>query len=233
MFNKKNKKDEATKTDLQLAQDILIEEVTEDLHDEQLKDMWRRYKYLIFLSVILVVGGLAAMEGYLSWKKKTRLAESDIYEQASVLYAQGQTDEALAKYDSLKDARTNYRYLSRIRRAGILFDEKKDADALAILNELRQDKSAPETLRATAALGYVSHQIEKGNAVELQDILNPYLTVGNVWYGTAAEMSILLLIRENQIDKAKKMIDEALSMSNIPDAVKEHLSVMKKVLEKE
>lgn len=232
MFNKKNKKQEAPKDDIKIAQDILIEEVTEDLHDEQLRNMWKRYKYLIFLSVVLVIGALAAMEGYLSWKKKTRLAESDVYEQASVLYAQGQTQDALAKYDSLKDGKTSYRYLAKIRRAGILFDEGKDADALAILNQLRQDTKAPETLRAVAALGYVSHQIETGNASELQEVLNPYLTVGNVWYGTAAEMSILLLYREGQIDKAKKMIDEALSMSNISDAVKEHLTVMKKVLEK-
>ena len=227
-----NKNSKEPKDNVQLAQDILIDEVTEDLHDEQIMNFWKKYKYLIFLSVIIVIAALAAIEGYTSWKRKTRLAESDIYEQASVLGAQGQSKAAMEKYDSLQNGKTKYRYLAKIRQAGILFEEKKDKEALAILDQLRQDEKVPETLRAVATLGYVSHQIETGNPSELQSILNPYLTVGNVWYGTAVEMSVLLLVRENQFDKAQKMIDEALSMSNVSDSVKEHLSVMKKVLEK-
>ena len=227
-----NKKNQTPKTEETNFQDILIDEVTEDLHNEQIMKMWQKYKFLIFLTIILVVAALASMEGYLSWKRKVRLAESDTYEQAAVLNAQGQSEEALAKYTSLKDGRTDYRYLAQMRQAGILFDEGKDKEALDILNVLRQDEKAPETLRAIAALGYVSHQVETGNADELQSILNPYLTVGNNWYGTAAELSIMLLIREGQIEKVNKMLDEALSMSDIPSTVKEHLSVIKKVLEK-
>ena len=138
----------------------------------------------------------------------------------------------MAKYDTLKDGRTGYRYLAQMRRAGILFDEGKDAEALAILNQLRQDKKASETLRAVAALGYVSHQIETGDVAQLQAVLNPYMTIGNRWYGTAAEMSVLLLIREGQTEKANKLLDEALSMTDMSTATKERLSVMKKVLEK-
>lgn len=227
-----NKNSKGPKSDVQLAQDVLIDEVTKDLHDEQIINFWKKYKYMIFLLVILFIAALAAMEGYTSWKRKTRLAESDIYEQASVLNAQGQPKAAIEKYDSLQNGKTKYRYLAKIRKAGILFEEKKDAEALAILDQLRQDEKVPETLRAIAALGYVSHQVETGNPSELQSILNPYLTVGNVWYGTAVELSVLLLVREKQFDKAQKMIDEALSMSNVSDSVKEHLTVMKKVLEK-
>ncbi|MBO5996941.1 MAG: tetratricopeptide repeat protein [Alphaproteobacteria bacterium] len=229
-MSKKNQK--APKDATELLQDVLYDEVTEDVHRDQVLKMWKKYRYLILLAIILVIGSLAAMEGYMSWRKKVRLAESDVYEQAAVLNAQGQTQEALDKYASLKDGRTvAYPHLAKMRQAGILFDEGKDTEALAILNQLRQDENAPETLRAISALGYVSHQIETGNVAELQSILNPYLTVGNSWYGTAAEMSILLMIREGQNEKAKKMTDEVLSMSNLPSMVKEHLTVIKKVLE--
>ena len=226
------KNSKGPKDDIQLAQDVLIEEVSEDLHNEQILNMWKKYKYLIVGSVILMIASLAVVEGYFSWQRKVRLSESDIYEQAAVLNAQGKTEAALAKNDSLKNGRTGYRYLAQMRRAGILFDEGKDAEALAILNQLRQDKKVPEVLRASAALGYVSHQIETGNVQELQAVLNPYMTVGNQWYGTAVEMSVLLLIREGQTEKAEKMLEEALSMTGISATTKERLSVMKKVLEK-
>ncbi len=225
------KASQTPKDETQLAQDVLINEVTEDLHNEQIMNMWKKYRVWILLAVIFVIGSIAAMEGYLSWRTKTRLAESDVYEQAAVLNAMGQTDAALAKYASLDNAKTDYRYLAKMRQAGILFEQGKDADALALLDALRQDKSAPQTLQAIAALGFVSHQIETGDVATLQSILNPYMTVGNKWYGTAVEMSILLLLRDGQSEKAIKMLNEALSMTNVPAGVKDRLSVLKKALE--
>lgn len=225
------KASQTPKDETQLAQDVLINEVTEDLHNEQIMNMWKKYRVWILLAVIFVIGSIAAMEGYLSWRTKTRLAESDVYEQAAVLNAMGQTDAALAKYASLDNAKTDYRYLVKMRQAGILFEQGKDADALALLDALRQDKSAPQTLQAIAALGFVSHQIETGDVATLQSILNPYMTVGNKWYGTAVEMSILLLLRDGQSEKAIKMLNEALSMTNVPAGVKDRLSVLKKALE--
>ncbi len=225
------KASQTPKDETQLAQDVLINEVTEDLHNEQIMNMWKKYRVWILLAVIFVIGSIAAMEGYLSWRTKTRLAESDVYEQAAVLNAMGQTDAALAKYASLDNAKTDYRYLAKMRQAGILFEQGKDADALTLLDALRQDKSAPQTLQAIAALGFVSHQIETGDVATLQSILNPYMTVGNKWYGTAVEMSILLLLRDGQSEKAIKMLNEALSMTNVPAGVKDRLSVLKKALE--
>ena len=225
------KASQTPKDETQLAQDVLINEVTEDLHNEQIMNMWKKYRVWILLAVIFVIGSIAAMEGYLSWRTKTRLAESDVYEQAAVLNAMGQTDAALAKYASLDNAKTDYRYLAKMRQAGILFEQGKDADALALLDALRQNKSAPQTIQAIAALGFVSHQIETGDVAILQSILNPYMTVGNKWYGTAAEMSILLLLRDGQSEKAIKMLNEALSMTNVPAGVKDRLSVLKKALE--
>ena len=218
------------KDDIQLAQDVLINEVTEEVHNEQLQKMWRKYKYFIFFAVVFVVGSLSAWEGYSSWRMKVRMAESDVYENAAVLNAKGQVDAALAQYSSLENGKTNYRYLAQMRKAGILFETGKNTEALEILNTLRQDETAPEALRAASALGYVSHQVENGDVAQLQEILNPYLTVGNVWYGTAVEMSVLLMLRDGQLEKANKMLDEALSMTSISAGVKTRLSIMKKAL---
>ena len=227
-MSKKNQK--PVKDDIQLAQDVLINEVTEEVHNEQLQKMWQKYKYFVIFSVIFIIAALSAFEGYRSWRMKLRLAESDTYEMAAVLNAKGQVDDALVQYASLENGKTDYRYLSLMRKAGILFDEGKTQEALDTLNALHQNEQVPEVLRAAAALGFVSHQIETGDVSQLQEILNPYLTVGNIWYGTAVEMSVLLMIRDGQIEKANKMLDEALSMTTISTGVKERLTIMKKAL---
>jgi hypothetical protein len=229
-MSKKNQK--PVKDDIQLAQDILMDEVIEEVHNEQLRKVWDKYKYFLFFTVFCVVVAVSSWEVYQSWQMKNRIAESDVYEKAVILNAKGQVDEALSVYSSLENGKTNYRYLAQLRKAGLLFETGKNTEALAVLNALRQDENVPEPLRATAALGYVSHQLETEDVATLQEILNPYLTVGNVWYGTAVEMSIFLMIRDGQNEKATKMLDEALTMDSVSAVMKERLDIVKKMLDK-
>ena len=224
------KKSKPVKDNVQLAQDILMNEVTEELHNEQIFQMWQRYKYVFIGAVVLVIASLAGLEAYTSWKTKVRLAESDTYEAAAVLNAKGQVQEALAEYETLKDGKTNYAYLALMRKAGILLEEGKKDEALAVLDELRQNQKAPEVIRAMATLGFVSQQFETADVSYLQSILNPYMTVGNPFYGMAAELSVLLLIKDGQNEKASKLLDETLSMTRVSSNVKERLNIIKKAL---
>ncbi len=219
------------KDDESRAQEILIDEVTENLHNEQLKQVWDKYKYVLFGTIFAVILAVAGMEAFKANTMKTRLSESDTYEQAAVLNAQGQTDAALAKYASLEQGKTNYKYLAQMRRAGILFDEGKTEDGIALLKNLSQNTGAPEAIRAVAVLGLVSQQIESAPAEELQALLAPYLSPSNVWYGTAVEMSILILIRDGKMEQAQNLIKEALSVSSLPAAQRERLTIIQAAFE--
>ena len=182
----------------EIAQDVLMREVSEDLRAQQLKDFWAKYGRLIYCLVLIIIIATVAFEGYKTWRMNVRLDESDIYEQAALYNAAGRADEALAEYAKLEKAHTNYKYLAQFRIAGILFEQNKNEQALSLLNQLRQDKKVPSELRAVAAFGFVSRQIDTADPAQLQEALNPYLTAGNAWYGSAAELSALLLVREGK-----------------------------------
>ena len=218
------------KTQQEIYQESFIREVDDDLRAEQFQKMWNKYRKFIFGAVALVLLLTVAHQLYLNARLKVRLSESDKYEQAAVLNAKGQTEGALALYRELQDGRTNYKYLSQMRMAGILFEQKKDKEALDLLNTLRQNKKAPESLRSVAAIGYVSHLVDIGDVKELQDILNPFMTPENAWYGTASELSVLLLLRQNEVEKAKRLLDESLKQDLSP-IVKTRLAVWKNILE--
>ena len=218
------------KTQQEIYQESFIREVDDDLRAEQFQKMWNKYRKFIFGAVALVLLLTVAHQLYLNARLKVRLSESDKYEQAAVLNAKGQTEGALALYRELQDGRTNYKYLSQMRMAGILFEQKKDKEALDLLNTLRQNKKAPESLRSVAAIGYVSHLVDIGDVKELQDILNPFMTPKNAWYGTASELSVLLLLRQNEVEKAKRLLDESLKQDLSP-IVKTRLAVWKNILE--
>ena len=92
----------------QRAQELLIEEAVENMHNEQLTQFWKKYKYLVYTLIIALIVAVAGLEAYKVQKNKTLIADSNIYEQAAVLNAKGQTEEAIAKYESLQNAKTNH-----------------------------------------------------------------------------------------------------------------------------
>lgn len=226
MKNKKNVKDAQ-----ELAQEALFSEVSDEVRQDQMLEFWNKYKYVFIASVVAFILGVAGWEFYTSHRNEIRLTESDIYEQATILNAQGQSEAALQKYETLEVGKTNYKYLAQMRRAGILFEQENNAEGIALLNNLRQNKDAPQSLRVIADLAFVSHQIEDGKADELQAVLKPYLMADNAWYGSAAELSALLLVRENKFDEAQKVLTDALAVPSLPLSVKERLTIMQKALE--
>ncbi len=216
----------------EIAQDVLMREVSEDLRAQQLKEFWAKYGKLIYSLVLLIIISTVAFEGYKTWRMNVRLNESDIYEQAVLYSAGGQTEKALAEYAKLENAHTDYKYLAQLRIAGVFFEQDKNEQALSILDQLRQDKSVPEELRAIAAFGFVSRQIDTADPSKLQLVLNPYLTPGNAWYGSAAELSALLFMREGKKAAALKLLTDARSNGTIPEQVKQRLEVLQTILEK-
>ena len=219
------------KTQQEIYQESFIREVDDDLRAERLEKMWVKYRKFIFGGVALILLSTVAYQLYLNARLKVRLSESDKYEQAAVLNAKGESEGALALYRELQDGRTNYKYLAQMRTAGILFEQEKDKEALALLNALRQNSDAPEALRSVAAIGYVSHLVDAGDVKELQGILNPMMTPDNAWYGTAAELSVLLLLRENEVAKAKRLLEESLKKQDLSPIVKTRLQVWQNILE--
>ncbi len=217
-----NKCDDACK----IQQRIFEREVDEELQQERLQQLWQKYKWLVIGGIIVVLGGTIGYELYRSWWHKTRLAESDMYE-AAVLNAH--TGKADAAIDGLTDlgetGKTGYQYLAQMETAGILLAANREADALPILADLMANDSAPAPLRASATLAYVGHQLETGDAAELQALLKPLLTAqSGAFAGLAAELSAVLFIRQGQPKEAALVIEQALGDENIPLPTRERLT---------
>ena len=214
----------------QRAQQLLMKEAVENMHNEQLSLFWKKYKYLVYTLIVALVLGVAGIEAYKTHKSRVLLQDSDTYEQAAVLNAKGKTQEALDKYASLQNANTNYKYLSMLRRAGILFEQNENEQALSLLKTVYDDKSAPEVIRTIALFGYASNQIETLPPEQIHTMIVPYLVAGNPFYGSATELEIVLLVRQNKQNEAVSLIDQALTISSLSSATKERLTVMKQAL---
>ena len=217
--------DEAEK----IQQRIFEREVDEELRQEKLANLWKKYRMLVYTGVIAVILGTIGCEWYQAWQTKIRLAESDRYDNATIMVVQGQTDEAVNALEQLaKDGKTGYRYLAQMHVAGLLLKEDETEKGLSYLKSLSDDTRAPKALREAALLSYVGHQIDTGDSTQLQSLLKPILTnPENGFYGAAVELSVLLYLKSNQVKEAKSLLDTALQSPTLDPMAKERLSLLK------
>lgn len=216
-----------------MQQEMLAREVDEDVQKERLKGLWYKYRFFIFGAILAVLLITIGVEVYRSMQVRSSLEESDLFENAVVMAHEGDKEKALKMLTDLsKDGDTGYAYLAELKMAGILFGQNKQTEALETLKKVMNNKWAPDELRAVATLSYVGHQLDTGSPEELQKMLNPLLTKGSGFYGSAAELSSVLFLKQGNKSAAVKLLKEAVDNDLTSPMVKQQLVNMLSVIEK-
>lgn len=217
---------------LKIRQEMLAKEVDAELKNDQIKAFWKKYRFLLIGLAVLAVAIAIGFEVYQSWWTKTRLSESDQFEQAAVLTYQGKSDEALGILNTLSEnGKTGYRYLADLKRASILMAQGKNEAAFQLLNELANNKNMPNELRAVARLSLAGHQIDSKTPDEIQTLLQPLLTETNPFYGSATELAAIAYLKQGNQEAAKNILNQALQSTSVPLNVKQRLSELLSVIE--
>ncbi len=211
MKKEQNKTNTALNEVEKIQQRIFEREVDEELQQEKLIQFWQKYRFVIIGGITAVLLATIGYEVHRSWWQKVRLGESDQYENALFSAYTGKPEEAITQLKLLsEEGKTGYQYLAQMEAAGILLASNRQDEALSILSALASNEKAPIQLRYTATLAVVGHQLESGDASKLQSMLQPMMRSDNDFSVSAAELSALLYIRENQTEKAIQVLEEAL-----------------------
>lgn len=217
--------------DLQdLQQELLCQEVDQALYDEKLQNLWKKYHKALFALVALIILGTIGIEMWLGYRHNRQMTESDTYEKAAILNAQGKTDEALAVYDQLIDSSSSdYKTLAQMRKIGILQEQDQQAEALQQLQALQADSSVTPVLHDALTLALVRMQLAN-NQTPQQNLLTPYLKPSSSWYGMAVELQALIFIKQQEKAQAISLIEQALPQTK--GAVQERLQAFLNTLKK-
>lgn len=231
---KKEKTQQECSECAKIQQRIFEREVDEELQQEKLHELWKKYRFVVFGFVLAVLFGTIGSEVYHSWKLKTEQAESERYENAIVMAHQGDTEKANADLQQLgQDGKTGYRYLAELERASLLLSEKKTKEALAILKKLADSADTPKPLKDAVILAYVGNQLDYGNTAELQQYLAPLVAdTGSAYYGAAVELSALLHILSGENDLAIQKLQVAAASPKVAEPVKMRINTLIERLKK-
>ena len=199
-------------------------EVDEEIQQERLSQFWKKYSWLIYSLVFLILAGVVGYESYNTWWKKTRLTESDLFEKSVILAGNEHTEKAIAGFEELSlSGRTGYRILAQLELADIYMKNGEKEKAIALLKTAAKNTKASDPLHQVIVLSLVSYQLDDGQPDELLNTLKPVLDDAN-FQGLATELAVILLKKQNKLDEAKTLIQKALANSNITPNTKARLN---------
>ncbi len=212
-------------------QEAFIREVTEEVKNDNLKQMWEKYGIYIILLVVLAIVGAVSFESFKSWRQAKSETWSDTYAYALNLENQGKYDESLKVLERMEKTGGNiYSDIARLQTSNILFEQGKNEEAIKVLEEIAADKSINKKLRDVSAVKLASYKLDNAPREEIDALLQPLIRENGSWANIAKEMTAMAAIRDGNIEEAQVLYNEILNTPNLPDGLKMRVQDMLSVL---
>lgn len=203
------------------AIDNFFREVSEDVQNDKLKKIWDTYGLHIIIAIIVILTIAVSFETLKAWKIKRNETWSDAYAYALNLQNQGKYDESMNVLGEISQKNKGiYRDLSEIQKSNILFEQGKNAEALALLEKIVNDESIDPKMRHITAVKLASYKLDTAPREEIEKLLAPLMNEESSWKNIAKEMLAMLEIREGNIEKAKEIYGEVLNSPDLSDGLK-------------
>ena len=207
----------------------IFDEVSEELKQDQLLQFWKKYsKYFISIALVLIISFLGYFF-YNQWKQKMLENSSSQYFSAIKKLENKEFESSLEDFSKgINENNRGYKILSLFGLAEANFKLGKINEMILNYETIYNNQDIDIYYRDLARLLTVMKN-NKRPFDEQINILQPILNSPSKLQLLASELKILLMIKFNKIDDAKKSIDQLLSRSEISSEQKNRLDLIRKV----
>ncbi|MBX3529131.1 MAG: tetratricopeptide repeat protein [Rhizobiaceae bacterium] len=214
-----------------MSDDSFIREVNEELRTDNAKALWDRYgAYVVAIAIALVVG-TGAWVAWDYWTQSRANTSGDQFSQALDLAKEGKTDEALAVLQTLEaEGYGSYPQLARLRRATVLAQQDKPAEAIAEFDAVVADSSVPEPVRDMARLraGYLL--VDHGSYADVSSRVEALTAETNALRHSAREALGLSAWKEGRAADALTLFEQIASDVGAPRNARERATLMAELI---
>ena len=207
----------------------IFDEVSEELKQEQLKQIWNKYsKYIISVAFILFISVLGYFF-YDKWRlEKIEVSSSQFFSGIEKLEKKEFLSSIEIFSKNVDQAHQGYKTLSLFGIAEANFKIGKVDEMILNYKSIYENQNIDVYYRDLARL--LSVMKDNVSSFEIQKkILDPILNSPSKLQLLAAELEIMLLIRFNKIDEAKLSISKLLKRTDITFEQKNRLDLIDKV----
>lgn len=208
-----------------------LDEVIEDVKQENFRRILEKYgNYLVGL-ILLVVLSTGLGVWYKNHHKKQIISSGNLFYEASNIAGTGERSQVSQLLDNIvEDGGDGYRSLALLQKATILENAGDYRQASDIYKEIGNSAASEEIAdMALLHFSYIGMEHPEQSSVkkeELNSILENLSKLGRPWRFSAMELQGIIALRENNIDKARKIFitlrEDALS----PRSAKDRAGIM-------
>ena len=207
----------------------IFDEVTEELRQDQFKEIWKKYKKLFILALFLIISILSGYKGYEYYKNQKILKNSNLFFNALSKIDDNKLIEAEKDFLQLKgNGKTGYYLLSIFALAKLNLEKGNHTLMEKYYKSIIDNKSFEKFYRDLALI----YLILNSKAINIDDKmrkLQPIITSPNKLQSFAAEIEILYLFESNKKKIAIKKLNDLINRSDIQNNQKNRLNIIKEI----
>lgn len=194
-----------------MSDDLIFREVDEDLRQEQLHKLWKRYGVYVIAVAVAIVVGVAGYKGWV-WYQERQAEQSGVrFEAALQLAAEGKEAEARQAFNELaEDGSGDYPLLARFAAAAAKAQSGDRAGAAADYEALANDAGDP-VLRDLARVKAALILVDTESYESLEQRLSGITEEANPWRNAAWEVLGLAAYRAGDVEKAADAFEQIAS----------------------
>ncbi len=207
----------------------IFDEVSEELKQDQLIQLWKKYSKFLIAFVVFVIISISSYQGYISWNKnQLNRSSEEFFTALEKLENKKFLESSKIFLKSSLEQRNGYKMLSLFGLAQSNFKNGKIKEMISNYKSIYEDKNLDTYYQELARMLSVMKD-NISSFEKLQGRLRPILNSPSKLQLLAAELEIGLFIRFNKVDEASKSLQALLKRSDITYEQKNRLSLINKV----
>lgn len=203
-------------------EDALIREINDDLREEQMMQLWRRFGGYVVGVAILVVAIVAGYQGWKHYTTTTSYEEGERFYAASQMARSGNNDAAAEAFQKLAaDANTGYGVLALFQEASLKTQAGDIPAAKALYLQIAKDNASDPAVSGLATVLGALVELKTGgyDRVNLEMRLNAIALEGQPYRYSARELLGLVALDGGDIANARALFEQLAADATAPQAM--------------
>ena len=207
----------------------IFDEVSEELKQDQLIQIWKKYSKLIITLISLIIISLVSYQAYITWHKKKIEAISEQYFQAlKELEDKNYSESHDLFLKNSQNDRSGYGTLSLFGLAESNYQNKKIDEMILNYQTIYSNENIDIYYRNLSRILSVLKD-NKSSFDKQKLLLEPILNSPSKLQILAAELEVMLLIKFDKIKEAQSALNILLKRSDISFEQKNRLELINKI----